>query len=77
MEENRLRARELLRAAEKGDVYGAFNAAAPQRKTGGAADRGECIRPLNQAANGGVVAAAATPGDTLAADGRDEEALGW
>ncbi|WP_327248920.1 tetratricopeptide repeat protein [Streptomyces sp. NBC_01320] len=78
VEENRLRALELFRAAAgKGDGYGAFNAAVIQLEAADSSDRGECIRLLTQAADSGIVGAAAKLGDELAVDGRQEEALGW
>ncbi|MFJ5220452.1 hypothetical protein ACIP98_37930 [Streptomyces sp. NPDC088354] len=68
MGENRLRALELFRApAGKGDGYGAFNAAVIQLEAANSSGRGERIRLLTQAADSGIVGAAAKSGDELPA----------
>ncbi|MEY9877901.1 TPR repeat protein [Streptacidiphilus sp. MAP12-33] len=78
VDEDRDEALALFRAAaDKGDAYGAFNAAVIQSEGTRRADRDEYLRLLTQAADGGITEAAALLGDELAASGRNREALSW
>ncbi len=72
------RAEELFMAASSaGDPYGAFNLAMVRLRVHGAARREESIRLLRQAAEGGVIEAAAALGDEYSALGDNESALEW
>lgn len=79
VEKDEHRARQLWQdATAKGDGYAAYNLAAmeldAEPKT---ITHAECIRLLTIAAESGIVEAAASLGDRLSAEDRDEEALRW
>jgi TPR repeat protein len=78
-EANEARAIELYQAAaDKGDGYAAYNLGVLARSAEVKfATHDECIRLLTQAANSGIVPAAARLADELAAVDRDQEALTW
>lgn len=72
------RAEELFRAAANaGDPYGAFNLAMVKLRNHGAAQREESVRLLRQAAEGGVIEAAAALANEYSALGDYESSLQW